>query len=57
LEFTRETNYKSVILWTGSVLVGAARLYRAAGFHKVEETPGNDWGIEVIEEKYELKLG
>lgn len=57
LEFCRETGYKSVILWTVSALTGAARLYRAAGFEKVEETPGNDWGVEVVEEKYELKLG
>jgi GNAT superfamily N-acetyltransferase len=57
LEFTRGKGYKSVILWTVSALVGAARLYRAAGFHKVEEAPGNDWGVEVMEEKYELKLG
>jgi GNAT superfamily N-acetyltransferase len=56
LGFCREAGYTSVILWTVSALVGAARLYQAAGFRKVEQSPGNDWGVEVVEEKYELQL-
>lgn len=56
LSFCREAGYQSVILWTVSALVGAARLYQASGFRKVEQTPGNDWGVEVTEEKYELQL-
>jgi GNAT superfamily N-acetyltransferase len=56
LAFCQEAGYRSVILWTVSALVGAARLYQAAGFRKVGQTPGNDWGVEVVEEKYELTL-
>jgi hypothetical protein len=32
------------------------RLYSLAGFQKVAEKPGRMWGVEVIEEKYELGL-
>ena len=29
----------------------------AAGFRKVEEKPGRMWGVDLVEEKYELMLG
>ena len=29
----------------------------AAGFVKVEEKPGRHWGVDVVEEKYELRFG
>jgi N-acetylglutamate synthase-like GNAT family acetyltransferase len=54
--FCKETGYDSVILWTVSALAAAAHLYRVAGFRKVEEKPGRRWGVDVIEEKYELAL-
>ena len=57
LAFCREQGYESVVLWTVSSLQAAARLYRAAGFAKVEDKPGRMWGVEVVEEKYELRLG
>ena len=44
------------MLWTVSALEAAARLYRAAGFERVEQRPGRHWGVEVIEERYELVL-
>ena len=37
-------------------LEAAARLYRSVGFRRVEEKPGRMWGVEVIEEQYELRL-
>jgi GNAT superfamily N-acetyltransferase len=56
VSFCVKTGYTSVILWTVSSLVYAARLYQAARFKKIEEKPGNDWGVPVTEEKYELRL-
>jgi ribosomal protein S18 acetylase RimI-like enzyme len=50
--FSRERGYRSVVLWTVSALEPASRLYRRAGFVKVEERPGRRWGVDVIEEKY-----
>ena len=54
LAFCRESGYESVFLWTVSALTTAARLYRSAGFQKVEENAGQRWGMEVVEEKYVL---
>ena len=56
VEFSRERGYESVILWTESALTAAAHLYRAAGFEKVEEKPGRMWGVDLVEEKYQLRL-
>jgi GNAT superfamily N-acetyltransferase len=54
--FCREKGYERVILWTVRALEAAAHLYRAAGFRKAEEQPGRRWGVDVIEERYELEL-
>jgi GNAT superfamily N-acetyltransferase len=56
IRFSRESGYSSIILWTVSALTAATRLYRAAGFDKVEEKPGHLWGADVVEERYELQL-
>jgi GNAT superfamily N-acetyltransferase len=54
--FCRSAGYASVVLWTVSALRAAARLYVAAGFHRSEEKPGRRWGVDVVEEKYEMAL-
>ncbi len=54
--FCRDANYESSILWTVSSLTVAAHLYRSAGFVKVEEKPARQWGVDVVEERYELRL-
>jgi N-acetylglutamate synthase-like GNAT family acetyltransferase len=54
--FCRSCRYKSVILWTVSVLTAAANLYRSMGFRLVERKPVKQWGVDVIEERYELDL-
>lgn len=56
VQFCKECDYHTVILWTVSALTTAAHLYRSVGFRKVEEKPGRMWGADVIEEKYELQL-
>jgi GNAT superfamily N-acetyltransferase len=54
--FCRESRFESVILWTVDLLTAAARLYEAAGFRKVEERPGRRYGVDLVEERYELRL-
>lgn len=54
--FAAAQGYGSVVLWTVSALDAAARLYLEAGFRKVEERPGRCWGVEVVEERYDLPL-
>jgi N-acetylglutamate synthase-like GNAT family acetyltransferase len=56
IAFARASGYKTIILWTVSALTAAAHLYRAAGFRKVEEKPGHVWGVDVVEERYEMEL-
>ena len=54
--FARECGYNAIILWTVSALTAAAHLYRAAGFRKVGEKPSRLWGVDVVEERYEMAL-
>jgi GNAT superfamily N-acetyltransferase len=54
--FARDRGFGSVFLWTVQQLEAAAKLYRDAGFEKAEERPGRRWGVEVVEERYVLKL-
>ncbi|HET8650081.1 MAG TPA: GNAT family N-acetyltransferase, partial [Gemmatimonadales bacterium] len=56
IEFSRAAGYRRIVLWTVSALEAAARLYRAVGFERTEEQPGQRWGSDVIEEKYERSL-
>jgi ribosomal protein S18 acetylase RimI-like enzyme len=56
LAFCRAIGYEVVVLWTESALAAAARLYQSVGFRKVEEKAGLLGGVEVVEEKYELRL-
>ncbi len=53
LDFCRVCGYESVYLWTVSALTAAARLYLAAGFHKVAETTcERGGGGPIVEQKY-----
>lgn len=56
IAYCRQNRYESIFLWTVSALEAAAHLYRGAGFVKVEAKPGVQWGVEVVEEKYEIIL-
>lgn len=56
LQFCKDQGYTTVILWTISALHAAAALYKAAGFVRVQAAERRLWGVEVTEEKYELKL-
>ena len=54
--FARESGYETVILWTVSVLKAASRLYASVGFRRVSAEPRRLWGVDVVDEKYELAL-
>jgi N-acetylglutamate synthase-like GNAT family acetyltransferase len=56
VNFARKAGYREVMLWTVAGLDAASRLYRAAGFRKVERLPGERWGASVVEEKFSLPL-
>ncbi|RPE80191.1 GNAT family N-acetyltransferase [Vulcaniibacterium tengchongense] len=54
IAFAREQGYRSIMLWTVEDLQAAAHLYRAAGFRRIARKPGRAWGVDVVEEQYEL---
>lgn len=55
--FCRDCGYAEVFLWTESALMTARHLYLSAGFRKTEEKSGRMWGVDLVQEKYELHLG
>src|SRR5712691_2629876 len=56
IDFCRSRDYRRVFLWTFKGLDAARHLYEIAGFKLVEHRQGVQWGTEVEEQRYELRL-
>lgn len=56
LDFCRACGYRDVHLWTFEGLAAARHLYERYGFRLVHQQPGNQWGREVNEQRFELRL-
>lgn len=56
IRFARETGYRSITLWTQSILVAARDIYRRAGFVHVATEPHHSFGVDLMGETWELKL-
>lgn len=56
LQFARQQEYLSIVLWTVSLQEKAIRLYRRNGFVMVEEKRHALWGRDLIEQCYRLEL-
>lgn len=54
--FARQAGYHTITLWTNSVLVSALRIYEAAGYKMIEETPHRQFGPELMSQTWELVL-
>lgn len=56
LAFARQAGYKRIFLETISLLTTARTIYRRMGFTITHTHPQNDWGREVLEERWEMEL-
>jgi DNA-binding MarR family transcriptional regulator/N-acetylglutamate synthase-like GNAT family acetyltransferase len=56
IRFARKAGYRSITLWTHSVLTGARHIYEKAGFTLTSREPRRSWGQDVVAEYWDLKL-
>jgi GNAT superfamily N-acetyltransferase len=56
ITFARAAGYKKIMLWTVSILKPAIRIYEAAGFKLVKATPNHEFGVDLIDQIWEMKL-
>ena len=56
VRFARDAGYRTLTLWTQSELLGARRLYAAAGFRVVRKERNHSFGKDLVSETWELRL-
>jgi GNAT superfamily N-acetyltransferase len=56
LGFCSARGYQSIYLWTFAGLHAARHLYEKRGFRLAREHRGTQWGAEVNEQRFELRL-
>lgn len=56
IAFARQAGYRKVTLWTQNNLHAARRLYQRAGFRLVEEGKHHAFGVDLVQQVWDLKL-
>lgn len=56
VDFARGAGYRRMMLWTVDILPSARRIYEAAGFELVSETPEQLWGRALASQRWEREL-
>jgi DNA-binding MarR family transcriptional regulator/GNAT superfamily N-acetyltransferase len=57
IRFARQKGYRKITLWTQSVLTAARHIYEGAGFKLVGREPHKSFGVSLVGEEWELRLG
>ena len=55
-QFARQTGYRTITLWTNSVLTSARKIYEAEGYRLVREEPHHSFGHDLVGQTWELEL-
>jgi DNA-binding MarR family transcriptional regulator/GNAT superfamily N-acetyltransferase len=56
IRFAREKGYKTITLWTQSMLLAARGIYQRAGFRRIAEQPHHSFGVDLVGETWEMRL-
>jgi len=56
IRFARDKGYRSITLWTQSILVAARGIYGNAGFRLMSEEKHHSFGVDLVGETWELGL-
>jgi DNA-binding MarR family transcriptional regulator/N-acetylglutamate synthase-like GNAT family acetyltransferase len=56
VRFARQAGYRTLTLWTNSVLVAARRIYEQEGFRLVRTEAHRSFGHDLVGETWELRL-
>ena len=56
MHFARACGYRSITLWTHSVLTAARHVYAKAGFTLTSSEPRHSFGQDVVAEYWDLTL-
>ena len=56
LDFCRQARYRCVFLATFAGLDPARKLYERHGFTLTDERPDCTWGVQVLEQRFDLRL-
>ena len=56
IAFARSCGYKTMTLWTQSILHAAHRIYQQAGFHLISEEPHHSFGVDLVGQVWEMEL-
>ena len=54
IRFARQAGYRSITLWTQSILVAARGIYQRAGFQRVKEEKHHSFGADLVGETWEM---
>jgi DNA-binding MarR family transcriptional regulator/GNAT superfamily N-acetyltransferase len=55
-ELARRAGYKTITLWTNSILTSARKIYEAEGYQLVREEPHHSFGHDLVGQTWELAV-